>query len=200
MKIKEGYIYIMQLSDRDDIVKIGFTENHPHVRAKELSKREAAISTFIPYFYLKVSDAVAAERLAHKLFDNIRIDSKKEFFKSEDAEGLEKMIIKLIFNFGQNKGLIEDKDSEAVYWKGKSLISFEQAYKIATNPQTSSLKSKIEAYELALEFANEKEAETLKIKIAELQKLERIEEIKIASRLRLARLRILLDNKNDIKD
>ena len=59
MKIEKGYIYIMQLSEQKDIVKIGKTSDHPYHRADTLSKNTAAISSFTPN-----PDAAAAGRKA----------------------------------------------------------------------------------------------------------------------------------------
>ena len=152
MKIEKGYIYIMQLSEQKDIVKIGKTSDHPYHRADTLSKNTAAISSFTPYFYLKVLDTTTAERKAHKLFDGIRKDAKKEYFKLEKLGQLNLMVAQLILDFGKNSDLVDHEDSEGVYWKGYKLIPYKEAVEIASS---IFIVKEIHGFEIALKYATD---------------------------------------------
>jgi hypothetical protein len=76
-----GYIYIMRNPSLDkDVYKIGLTRNITDDRAKQLS------NTSIPDTYSimrewHTKDCVLAEKEIHKLLEDYRIDTRREFFK-----------------------------------------------------------------------------------------------------------------------
>ncbi len=116
----------MTLSDRSNVIKIGQTEKHPEVRAEELTKQESSPCRFSPIFYIKVSDVIAAERIAHTMFNDIRIDSSKEFFTIENSNILRKIQIDLILKLTEVFNLKENDEKNSIFWE-KTTFGYKKA-------------------------------------------------------------------------
>lgn len=131
----------MSLSDRDNVVKIGQTEKHPEVRAEELTKHESSPCRFSPIFYIRVSDVIAAERIAHTMFDDIRLDSSKEFFLIEKSNILSKIQIDLILKLTEVFGLKENDEKNSIFWN-KTTYGYKKALDEIHLLKTKELKLK----------------------------------------------------------
>jgi hypothetical protein len=79
--MEKQYIYIFSNSQYPEIVKVGKTNIHPEVRAKQLSSQTGSVGKWQAEWYMVVPDAEIAEKTAHYLLKEFREDPKKEFFK-----------------------------------------------------------------------------------------------------------------------
>lgn len=80
MEDNSQFVYILSFSEKEHLCKIGKTKNHPEVRADQLSKHTASIGTFKLEWCAEVPDMGLFEKLLHSIFEEFRIDPKKEFF------------------------------------------------------------------------------------------------------------------------
>jgi hypothetical protein len=79
--MEKQYIYIFSNSQYPEIVKVGKTNIHPEVRAKQLSSQTGSVGKWQVEWYMVVPDSDIAEKMAHSLLKEFREDPKKEFFK-----------------------------------------------------------------------------------------------------------------------
>jgi hypothetical protein len=64
----------------ENLVKVGFTDRDPEVRARELSSATAAPAPFQVLRAWAVSDGFRAEQSAHDLLKGVRLSENREFF------------------------------------------------------------------------------------------------------------------------
>lgn len=76
--MKKGFVYIMSISDRQGIVKIGRTQKHPEVRAEQLSNQTASTGEFKLEWFEEISDEVFMESFLHYVFKEFNL--KKEYY------------------------------------------------------------------------------------------------------------------------
>jgi hypothetical protein len=83
---KDGYVYCFSnpsfhTHDGKPIYKIGETYREPPVRAKELSNKKTSVPTpFKVEFAIFVSDRCRTENDIHYIFDDDRVNHKREYF------------------------------------------------------------------------------------------------------------------------
>lgn len=75
-----GFVYVLSNISMPGIYKIGFTERAPLQRADELSISTSIPTPFEIVFYGEVEDASSYENEMHVLYDEYRINQKREFF------------------------------------------------------------------------------------------------------------------------
>ena len=81
-----GFIYCLTNDCMPGICKIGFTDRAPSQRCKELSSSTSVPVDFNIQFYVEVEAADALERQIHAAFDELRVNSAREFFSCAPAE------------------------------------------------------------------------------------------------------------------
>ncbi len=153
----------MTLSDRADIVKIGQTGEHPEVRAKGLSVHASGTSKFEPVFYIKVPDVISAERMAHLLFDDIRISVDKEYFKLNEKIDLNFIEIEIILHIVENLRFQDNEDKGAIFWE-KSTYCYKDSYKKAGKMKQAKLTREENLEKLKIK------AESMRLRLIELEK------------------------------
>lgn len=82
----EQYVYVMSNpSFPEDVLKIGWTREHPNMRANDL--HTSGIPTpFIVEFVIITQEGYKVEKLIHNHIKTYRINSKREFFKISKEE------------------------------------------------------------------------------------------------------------------
>jgi len=76
-----GWVYILSTATHP-LLKVGYTDGHPHERAKQLSDTSSP-DPYIAEFALKVDNARALESLVHSKLRASRHASNREFFSCE---------------------------------------------------------------------------------------------------------------------
>jgi len=76
-----GYIYCLSNPCISNIYKIGSTKKDPQLRAMQLSAPTGVPRPYTVIFAKKVDDYVDKERILHKLFDEYRVNTKRDFFQ-----------------------------------------------------------------------------------------------------------------------
>jgi T5orf172 domain len=94
--MEKQYVYILSISDKPDLIKVGKTSKNPHIRANDLSKNTAATGKFSVEWFIEVPDAELAEKIAH--FKLKEYHFNKEYFSVKPYDAhliLEKFLIPL---------------------------------------------------------------------------------------------------------
>lgn len=104
--MEKQYVYIFSNSQYPEIVKVGKTNIHPEVRAKQLSSQTGSVGKWQAEWYIVVPDAEIAEKTAHYLLKEFREDPKKEFFKTTILEASTIIERKLVEFFALEKPVI----------------------------------------------------------------------------------------------
>ena len=83
---KEQYVYVMSNpSFSEDMLKIGWTREHPNIRANDL--HTSGIPTpFIVEFVIITPEGYKVEKLIHNHIKTYRVNSNREFFKISKDE------------------------------------------------------------------------------------------------------------------
>lgn len=83
---KEQYVYVMSNpSYTEDMLKIGWTREHPNIRANDLYT--TGIPTpFIVVFVIITTEGSKVEKIIHNHIKKYRVNSKREFFKISKEE------------------------------------------------------------------------------------------------------------------
>ena len=63
--MEKQYIYILSNAQQPDVVKVGKTNIHPEIRAKDITKGAGVIGKWQVEWYIVVPDADIAEKMAH---------------------------------------------------------------------------------------------------------------------------------------
>ena len=78
---KEQYVYVMSNpSFKDNIFKIGWTKNHPLVRAKNLQSSGVPTAFKVEYI-IKTENGYKLEQEIHSFLSNYRMEDNREFFE-----------------------------------------------------------------------------------------------------------------------
>lgn len=78
---KESYVYIMSnISFSDDLLKIGWTREHPSIRASNMYSTEIP-TPFIVEFVIITKEGSKLKRIIHEYIKHYRVNSNREFFK-----------------------------------------------------------------------------------------------------------------------
>jgi hypothetical protein len=82
---QEGYIYCMYNSSIPGVRKCGRSGRTLQVRLSEANKKETwkAPGKYVIEFSKFVSNNVESEKIMHRLLNDVRVDSRKEFFKAD---------------------------------------------------------------------------------------------------------------------
>lgn len=81
MNNKEQYVYVMSNpSFKDNVFKIGWTKNHPLVRAKNLQSSGVPTPFKVEYI-IKTENGYKLEQKIHSFLSNYRIEDNREFFE-----------------------------------------------------------------------------------------------------------------------
>jgi len=89
-----GYVYILSNPFYTGLVKIGFTDRDPYLRARELSSHTGVPGEFSVIKFWIVQDAYDAECSIHNFLQSYRVSG--EFFKIEINDAIEKIKSHLI--------------------------------------------------------------------------------------------------------
>ncbi len=154
--MEKQYIYIFSNSQYPEIVKVGKTNLHPEVRAKQLSSQTGSIGKWQVEWHIIVPDSEIAEKTAHYLLKEFREDPKKEFFKIRILEA-SKIIEKKFVEF------FELKKTEI--WQSESLKKAIRLIELKEklSEQTKNLESELEIALIGLEIETKKLKEKIKI-------------------------------------
>lgn len=76
-----GYVYILENDSLKDMVKIGSTSYSGEERAKKLSSSSAVPTPFKVAYQEYVNDYENFEKTLHRIFDENRVNNKREFFR-----------------------------------------------------------------------------------------------------------------------
>jgi hypothetical protein len=76
----EGFIYVAHNQYMLDVIKIGLTKKSPYARLNEL-KTTGVLGDFELIVAYYVTDCAASEKYLHKIYDEIRVQNNREFFK-----------------------------------------------------------------------------------------------------------------------
>lgn len=90
------WVYILSNPSIPDVLKIGYTNLNPELRAKQLSASTGVVVPFKVEWAIKCFDGVLFESEIHKALKDYRINSQREFFQIDLEEA--KNIIILISN------------------------------------------------------------------------------------------------------
>lgn len=98
---KEQYVYVMSNpSFPEDMLKIGWTREHPNIRANEL--HTTGIPTpFIVEFVIITPEGSKVEKLIHNYIKTYRVNSNREFFKISKDELTKILLNKLMLELTQ---------------------------------------------------------------------------------------------------
>ena len=82
-----GWVYIFSNRTMPGLLKVGYTENDPISRAKEISDSTGVPVPYEVEYQIYATHPYQLEQAAHKNLDNFRVNKKREFFKCsyEDA-------------------------------------------------------------------------------------------------------------------
>jgi hypothetical protein len=86
---KAGYVYVMTNPSMPGLVRIGETRDHPHKRAKQLSRPSGVPSPFRVAFHVEVANSARMEALVHKALNKVRVSSRREFFQLSVPRAIE---------------------------------------------------------------------------------------------------------------
>ncbi|QIE86762.1 GIY-YIG nuclease family protein [Pseudomonas nitroreducens] len=81
-----GFIYCLENRAFPGIYKVGMTERSPSTRCDELSSSTSIPHPFEILFYMEVESARTVEAMAFSLFDAVRVNASREFFKLDPIE------------------------------------------------------------------------------------------------------------------
>jgi len=76
-----GWIYVLSTRDKPRILKIGMTERSVAERVGEINSATGVLIPFSARRVFRVRNAVSAERDIHRMLDEFRIRSDREFFE-----------------------------------------------------------------------------------------------------------------------
>lgn len=81
------WVYILSNPSMPGMVKIGYTNNEPDVRVKEINRATGIPTDFVVEFALPCVNGYEVEQLVHEELEDLRVNNRKEFFKVsvEDA-------------------------------------------------------------------------------------------------------------------
>jgi len=81
------WVYVLSNPSMPGMVKIGYTNNEPDVRVKEINRATGIPTDFIVEFALPCVNGYEVEQLVHEELEDLRVNNRKEFFKIsvEDA-------------------------------------------------------------------------------------------------------------------
>lgn len=83
------WVYVLSNAAMPDIVKIGYTNNEPLERVKEINRATGVPSDFVVEYALPCVNGYEVEQLVHEYLEDegLRVSARKEFFKMniEDA-------------------------------------------------------------------------------------------------------------------
>lgn len=92
-----GYLYVLANESMPGLLKIGKSVNDPNLRAKDL--RTTGVPTpFVVKHFVLVFDMHGAEREAHRILANLRVSTKREFFRVELERAIEVVNSLRMFN------------------------------------------------------------------------------------------------------
>lgn len=83
------YVYALSNPSMPDILKIGFTGNHPEKRAQDISRSTGVPEPYKVEFAFKCHDGNNMEKEVHKTLDYCRISNDREHFKINLEEAKE---------------------------------------------------------------------------------------------------------------
>jgi hypothetical protein len=76
----EGFIYVAHNQYMHDVIKIGLTKKSPYARLNEL-KTTGVLGDFELIVAYYVKDCAASEKHLHQIYNEIRVQNNREFFK-----------------------------------------------------------------------------------------------------------------------
>ncbi len=79
-----SYVYVLSNDSMPGILKIGYTNNYPELRAKEISNTTGVPTPFKvlkEYSFATLTRAQNEEKRLHSLFKNHRVSANREFFR-----------------------------------------------------------------------------------------------------------------------
>jgi len=141
--MKYGYIYILTNVEVPNLIKIGYTERSPKVRAKELSRDTGVADKWEHFASWKLSDASHWET---KIFSELaRYRDTKEFFKLSPKKAKDLVIIFLQHSgaFGYKK-LSPSHENEVLESTKRNKAYAEELNKNNVDIQWSQLKEKLD--------------------------------------------------------
>lgn len=81
------WVYVLSNPSMPGLVKIGYTNNDPDTRIKEINRATGIPTDFIVEFAFPCVNGYEVEQLIHQELDDLRVNNRKEFFRVsvEDA-------------------------------------------------------------------------------------------------------------------
>lgn len=122
-----GYIYIISNESLPNVLKIGYTQNSPYQRISELYTTGLPTPFVIEQFYF-VEDACMCEELIHIRLNRCRVNSDREFFKT-DVEKAKRVVEQAIDDMRERLWTGNKLKNEA---KNESIITPQFSY---SNPK-----------------------------------------------------------------
>jgi hypothetical protein len=89
---QSGYVYVLRSPVMPDVVKIGFTQRKPQLRADELSDATGVPVPFEVAFSLFTANCRELERAVHKRLKGKRVNTRREFFAVSVSEAREAIV------------------------------------------------------------------------------------------------------------
>jgi len=94
---KEQYVYVMSNpSFPEDMLKIGWTREHPNIRANDLHT-SGVPTPFIVEFVIITQEGSKVEKIIHNYIKPYRVNSNREFFKISKEELTKILVNDLMF-------------------------------------------------------------------------------------------------------
>jgi hypothetical protein len=94
---KEQYVYVMSNpSFPEDMLKIGWTREHPNIRANDLHT-SGVPTPFIVEFVIITPEGSKVEKIIHNYIKTYRVNSNREFFKISKEELTRILVNDLMF-------------------------------------------------------------------------------------------------------
>lgn len=87
-----GFVYLLANPSMPGLVKVGRTQRGAHHRVKELSSATGVPLPFQVIFELAVSDCEAVERITHRLLNQYRLNTTREFFEVSSSQAIHTML------------------------------------------------------------------------------------------------------------
>jgi hypothetical protein len=85
---QHGYVYVLSNQGMPGLLKIGYTDRSPKLRAAELFSTGHAHAFVIEAWWLIAGDARHAEAIVHKQLEGFRASSDREFFRLDPGNAL----------------------------------------------------------------------------------------------------------------
>lgn len=87
----DEYIYILSRREEKDLLKIGMTTRNVLKRCQEINSATGVVFPYSPRKVFRVKDSKEAEKIVHRILEEYRVRTDREFFKCDYSMACEKI-------------------------------------------------------------------------------------------------------------